>query len=88
MPLYNVNVAIKFTMVVQADDESHAFDVAENNIKAGRDDAEPNTIIAVMGEVTREKNLRDGWDAECIPYGGDGNSRIGEVLAAQGERNE
>lgn len=86
MPLYNVNVAIKFTMVVQADDESHAFDVAEDNFKAGMADAEPNTVIAVTGRVIRAEDLRDGWDAECLPYGGDGNTRIGELLGAQGER--
>ena len=85
MPLYNVNVAIKFTMVVQADDERHAFDVAEDNFKAGMSDAEPNTVIAVTGGVIRAEDLRDGWDAECLPYGGDGNTRIGELLGAQGE---
>ena len=88
MPLYNVSVAINFTMVVQADDESHAFDVADNSYKEDMVDNDPHAVIAVTGGVIRAEDLRDGWDAECIPYGGDRNTRIGELLKAQGERNE
>jgi len=41
--------------------------------------------------VTSEKHLRDGWDVECVPYGGAGNARLRDLLppnAALTERGE
>ena len=34
------------------------------------------------GEVVRVDQLEHGWDGECIPYGGDGNTRLGALLTA------
>ncbi len=36
--------------------------------------------LHVTGDVTQERHLRDGWDGQCIPYGGDGNTKISALL--------
>ena len=81
MPLYNVEVTLKCTMVVQADDEEHARDVSGDNWKAALSDCDARPSQNVTGEVTKEKHLRDGWDGQCLPYGGDGSTRLSELLA-------
>lgn len=35
--------------------------------------------VDVVREITKGK-LPDGWDEKCIPFGGDGNTRIGDFL--------
>lgn len=35
----------------------------------------------VARAVRSEAHLRDGWDGMCLPYGGDGNTRIKDLLA-------
>ena len=74
-------VEITTHAVVMADDEAHAYDVAENyKCDAFHDD--PNPRIEIWGEVVRVDQLEHGWDGECIPYGGDGNTRLGALLTA------
>ena len=80
MPLYNVDVPLKCTMVVLADDEDHAKDVALYNHRDGFKDSDAVPIPHVTGEVTQERHLREGWDGQCLPYGGDGNTRISTLL--------
>lgn len=81
MPLYNVELTINCTMVVQAEDAGDAHDIAYDNWKDGLSDADPSPQLQVTGEVTHEKHLRDGWDGMCLPYGGDGKTRISSLLA-------
>ena len=80
MPLYNVDVALKCTMVVQAEDEDHAQDVACDNYREALDDCDARPSLHVTGDVTQERHLRDGWDGQCIPYGGEGNTKISALL--------
>lgn len=80
MPLYNVTVSLEIQIVVVADDEDHAYQVSEENTREAIDDYMPDPDVSVRGEVTDESHLRSGWDAECVPYGGDGNTRIGALL--------
>jgi hypothetical protein len=80
MPLYNVELALKCTMVVQAEDCDDARDIAYANWKEAIDDADARPMIHVTGDVTQERHLRDGWDGQCVPYGGDGNTRISTLL--------
>ncbi|GAA4400510.1 hypothetical protein [Quisquiliibacterium transsilvanicum] len=76
MKLYEVSV--EFTMVVQAGDEEDAWDVARENVRDAVGDADPH--LHVVRRVTGAAQLRDGWDGMCIPYGGDGNTRIKDIL--------
>ena len=74
-------VEITTHAVVMADDEAHAYDVAENYKRDAFHD-DPNPRIEIWGEVVRVDQLEHGWDGECIPYGGDGNTRLGALLTA------
>lgn len=75
-------VKITSYAVVIADDESHAVDVAQRHAREiVGDDGSPGAEF--IGEVRSEADLVDSWDGGCVPYGGDGNSRIGELLRAQ-----
>lgn len=85
MPLYNVTVTLETKIVVVADDEDHAWQVASDEARDAIDNDRPAPDVSVRGEVTSEKHLRDGWDAECVPYGGDGNTRIGALLQHNAE---
>lgn len=81
MPLYNVSVSVQTTMVVVADDISHARQVAQAEYRqAFDDDGYGKVEIDVTGAVNSAQDLRDGWDARCLPYGGDGNARLKDLL--------
>jgi hypothetical protein len=75
---------VKYTVtaVVMAEDESHAWQVARSHRSEVFGESDCNNIC-VEGEVTRGEQLRGGWDLQCIPYGGDGNTRIGELIAKE-----
>lgn len=80
MPIYNVQVVFRTTMVVDAEDEADAEYVASRN---ARNDLYNNGVepsVSVRGEITRVTQLRDGWDGECVPYGGNGNTRLCDLL--------
>lgn len=77
MKLYMVDITTH--IVVAAHDKDHALDVARDCRRdAISDDMDPQ--IDVGREVTKLQDLEDGWDGECIPYGGDGNTRLAELL--------
>ena len=76
MPLYNVEVSM--TIVVFAEDECDALDVAASNARQAMSDADPDAFI--RGEVKSLKDLCEFWDGDCIAYGGDGNTRISAYL--------
>lgn len=79
MPLFLVTVSS--TAVVVADNADDAYQVAQDHVRdIISDDCSPN--IDVEREVTALAHLDGGWDAMCIPYGGDGNTRTGELLGA------
>lgn len=80
MPIYNVEVTFKTTMVVVADDEDDARSVAREDAFNSLRDADERPDVNVRGEVTSEKDLRDGWDGGCLPYGGNRNTRLSELL--------
>lgn len=79
MPLYNLDVKLTMTVVVLAEDEGDARDVAEQNWKEYLSDCPRDPLFNVTGEVTRSSHLRDGWCDGCHPYGGD--KPIRELLA-------
>ncbi|MGD9671683.1 MAG: hypothetical protein AB7U75_21995 [Hyphomicrobiaceae bacterium] len=72
-------VEITTYAVVMADDESHAHSVADDfKREICSDDWNPR--IEVDGAVVKVEDLRHGWDGECIPYGGDGNTTLAALL--------
>lgn len=80
MPLFNVEVTIATTLVVEAADANDAYFVAKDSIQQAIKDAPPQTDIFVRGQVSSEQDLSAGWDGDCLPYGGDGNTRLRELL--------
>lgn len=77
MKLYMVEITTH--AVVVAEDEDHAREVASDCRRdALSDDIDPQ--IDVGREVTKLQDLENGWDGECIPYGGDGNTRLKAIL--------
>lgn len=81
MPLYTLAVTMTTHVVVVADDEGHAYDVAEESAKrAFDDDYSATPKISLNGEVSSVEQLKNGWDGGCIPYGGDGSTRIRALL--------
>lgn len=65
--------------VVQADDEDHAFQLAKEACKeAANDTGFKHTHVD--REVKQISDLPAGWDGMCLPYAGDGNTRIAQIL--------
>lgn len=78
MSLFEVEFTVR--AVVQADDSTHAFEVAGDSAREiFRDD--PLDDYDVGRQILEAKHLPSGWNVECIPYGGDGNTRISAILA-------
>jgi hypothetical protein len=71
---------IQYTVraVVIAEDGNDAYSVAEGGWREIRGDAQP--LIAVDGEVKSAESLPHGWDLRCLPYGGDGRTRLSELI--------
>ena len=68
--------------VVMAEDETHAHQVADSyKREIFGDDWNPR--IEVGGAVVKVDDLSHGWDGECIPYGGDGNTTLAALLVPQ-----
>ena len=80
MPIYNVQVVFRTTMVVEAEDEDDAEYVASRNALNDLHENGVDPSVSVRGEITRISQLRDGWDGACVPYGGDGNTRLSDLL--------
>lgn len=72
-------VEMRITVVVMAEDNIHAMLVGNDVAREAMNDKMPKAYRSEP--VLTEADLRDGWDGECIPYGGDGNTRINEFLA-------
>lgn len=75
-------VTLEVVAVVMAEDETHAYEVAGQKKRDIFYDADYPDIM-VGDEIATASDMRDGWDLDCIPYGGDGNTRIGEYLALE-----
>jgi len=80
MALFNVHIQLDTIMVVKADDVEKAIEVAQNHWMnaVACNDTKPD--MYVTDEVLSTLDLRDGWVEDCIPYGGDGNTRIKDML--------
>lgn len=85
MKLYSVE--LKVIAVVEAEDENEAIQAAEDGKREIFGDVD-GPDITVLSEVESLSDLTDGWDGDCIPYGGDGNTRIHELLAESKETEQ
>lgn len=69
--------------VVMAYDEENAVAVAAHYTKEIQEEYwEP--VINVCGEVKGEADYDHGWDGECIPYGGDNETRLSQLVGDKG----
>lgn len=79
MSLFKTSVTIH--VVVEADDEDHAEDVARNSYREAVNNAPScDSIWTKPAAIVSEGDLPDTRDRMCIPYGGDRNTRIGALL--------
>jgi hypothetical protein len=80
MKAYSIEVS--FTTVVMAEDEMHALKVAEATSSEAFCDTSDHDY-GMPRAITEEKQLLSiGWDGECLPYGGDGETRLSDIIAA------
>ena len=84
MTLRVFEVRIATYAVVAAEDETHALEVARRNAsQALSDDGAP--YIHVLGEAKTLNDLGHGWDGDCLPYGGDGETTLSKLLASNAD---
>lgn len=70
MPIYKVKVTIETEMVIIADDEQVAEQVANDHYEeALRYDHMACPDIVIEQQITHVKQLQNGWDGKCVPYG-------------------
>lgn len=76
--LYEVEVIVR--AVIVADDMGDAIRVAMYEARdiVRNDDLDDADVVC---EIKNAAGLPQGWDAQCIPFGGDGNTRIEHYLA-------
>ena len=82
MALYSVVIDIPLRVVIEAEDNDHAWEIARDDINEVIQDVNLRRLaqICVLKEVKSTKDLPPDWDDQCIPYGGGGNIRISEIL--------
>lgn len=74
-------VELKITAVVMAESEIDALGVAESEAREICFDGELTAYDATeLNSLEQLKRLDHEWDGECIPYGGDGNTTLAELL--------
>jgi hypothetical protein len=76
MKLFTVEVSV--TAVVMAESLMDAFAVAGEEAREIWRDADPD--IDVHGEIKSLDRLPADWDPMCLPYGGDGETRLKDLL--------
>jgi len=70
---------ISQTIAVEAEDEKQAEEAARHAI-LDLDWWAYN--VEYNRELTTITELTDGWGGECLPWGGDGNTRLKDILPA------
>lgn len=73
MPEKLYEVEIKTTVVVLAEDERDAYSRAREDMSEIKSDMYFDVVV--IKDLTGE-TLPSDWDGMCIPYGGDGTTRI------------
>lgn len=76
MPLYAVELT--YHAVVHADSEIEAMQFAEEHARDIVFDGEPDCGWSNI--VRSADGLPQGWDDQCVPYGGDGETSIRDLF--------
>jgi hypothetical protein len=81
-------VEVRTIAIVQVEDNENYIDaemVAEGEVSDIISDAKYNSIdFDSLGEIKTLKDLvPHGWDGKCLPYNGDGNTRLEDLLPAE-----
>lgn len=74
---------VEFTVqtVILAEDENDAYASAISEWREIADDSDPT--ISVGREIKTLAQLPQGWDGMCLPYNGDGEMRLADILPAK-----
>ena len=74
-------VELKIAAVVIADSEINAMFIAESEAREIVRDTDPEADCATeIKSIEHLQRLDALWDGMCIPYGGDGNTRLKDLL--------
>lgn len=80
--IFMVEMSIK--VAVAADDEDHAYELADRYMfrDAVGDSPDESLLVDVLKEIKHvDELIKYDWDGKCIPYGDtDGNTRLDEIL--------
>ena len=76
MKPYTVELTV--TAVVMASNEMEAHTAAIDYAREIWNDVDPD--IDVHGEIKALDRLPESWDSDCLPYGGDGETRLKDLL--------
>lgn len=77
---------IEYTLhaVVMADDTADAHRVAADKCRDVLYDTGSSDVETfVHGEVKQAADLAGAWDLQCIPYNGDGNTRLEALITPE-----
>lgn len=80
--LFRVTVEYDFVIVAEDDGDS-CWEVAEDTAREAFSDLDRHQLSFHVIPFKMEDRNITGWDEECIPYGGDGNTRTGEYLKGE-----
>lgn len=75
MPIYEFT--IYQTLVVESENEESGRKAVEGVIE---DLDWRDYGIELLSEITTQEGFPDGWDGNCLPYGGDGETRLKDLL--------
>lgn len=83
MPIFNVECLYRVNLAVQADSQSDAFKVAKNEFNNSLAFYQPDPEVWVLDEIKSLDQLPREWDGDCIPFGGDNNAYLRDLLPAK-----
>lgn len=79
MPIFEVQ--IETVAVVIAEDAAHAAEIVSDEMLRIVSDAIGSSFEVYAGtEIESLDELPRSWDPMCIPYGGDGDTRLKDLL--------
>lgn len=78
--LYKVEVRVETVMIVLAEGEEQALDLAEDHFDEHVQSLDATPELHVTGEVRKGERLPKGWDLACLPFGSDDEDRTIEDI--------
>ena len=71
-------VELRTVAAVSAEDETAAYLIAQRKQREILNDTEPD--ITVQTQAKSLADLTDGWTPDALPYGGDGETHLKDLL--------